>query len=81
MGKAFEEIHAGLQDALIHAKGEKSGVIEHKPRHIDVKASNWGSCRVISKLVDDVQMPQRTAQLTPGPLFDNRIESATKTQL
>jgi putative transcriptional regulator len=37
MGKAFEEIHAGLQDALKHAKGEKSGVIEHKPRQIDVK--------------------------------------------
>jgi len=38
MGKAFEEIHAGLCDALEHAKGEKSGVIEHKPKPVDVKA-------------------------------------------
>jgi putative transcriptional regulator len=38
MGKAFDEIHAGLLDALKHAKGEKSGVIEHKPKPMDVKA-------------------------------------------
>jgi putative transcriptional regulator len=38
MGKAFDEIHAGLLDALEHAKGEKSGVIEHKPKPMDVKA-------------------------------------------
>ncbi len=38
MGKAFDEIHAGLLDALEHAKGEKSGVIEHRPKPVDVKA-------------------------------------------
>ncbi|QBQ54777.1 helix-turn-helix domain-containing protein [Nitrosococcus wardiae] len=38
MGKAFDDIHAGLQDAPNHAKGNKNGVIEHKPRHVDVKA-------------------------------------------
>lgn len=38
MSKAFDEIHAGLLDALEHAKGEKSGVIEHKPKPVDVKA-------------------------------------------
>ena len=36
--KAFEEIYAGLQDAIKHAKGEKSGVIEHKPHQVNVKA-------------------------------------------
>ena len=38
MGKAFDEIHAGLLDALEHAKGGKSGVVEHKPVPVDVKA-------------------------------------------
>ncbi len=38
VSKAFEEIHAGLQDALKHAKGERSGVVEHKPKSINVKA-------------------------------------------
>ncbi|ADE15607.1 putative DNA-binding protein [Nitrosococcus halophilus Nc 4] len=38
MGKASDEIHAGLQDALNHEKGKKNGVVEHKPRHVDVKA-------------------------------------------
>jgi putative transcriptional regulator len=38
MGKAFNEIHEGLNDAIKHAKGEKSKVIEHKPEPVDVKA-------------------------------------------
>lgn len=38
MNKAFEEISAGLDDAIKHAKGEKSKVIVHKPETIDVKA-------------------------------------------
>lgn len=38
MSKAFDEIHAGLNDAIKHAKGEKSKVIEHKPEPVDVKA-------------------------------------------
>ena len=38
MARAFDEIQKGLLDALAHAKGEKSGVVEHRPRSIDVKA-------------------------------------------
>lgn len=38
MGKAFDEIHTGLLDALDHAKGNKSGVLEHKPTSIDARA-------------------------------------------
>lgn len=38
MGKAFDEIHAGLLDALNHARGDKSGVVEHKVKSVDVKA-------------------------------------------
>ena len=38
MGKAFDEIHAGLQDALNHTKGKKTGVIEHIPKTVDVKS-------------------------------------------
>ena len=38
MNKAFEEISAGLDDAIKHARGEKSKVIVHKPETIDVKA-------------------------------------------
>lgn len=38
MGKAFDEIHVGLLDALEHAKGNKSDVVEHKFEPVDVKA-------------------------------------------
>ncbi len=38
MSKAFAEISAGLSDALAHAKGEESMVIEHEPEAIDVGA-------------------------------------------
>ena len=38
MNKAFTEIVAGLKDAAAHAKGEKSGVVEHKPEPMNVKA-------------------------------------------
>lgn len=38
MSKAFDEIMAGLDDAIAHAKGEPSSVIEHNPQPIDVKA-------------------------------------------
>ena len=38
MSKAFEEISAGLSDAISHAKGNKSKVVTHKPESIDVKA-------------------------------------------
>ncbi|WP_456414553.1 helix-turn-helix domain-containing protein [Thiolapillus sp.] len=38
MGNAFTEISDGLADAIQHAKGEKTKVVEHKPESIDVKA-------------------------------------------
>jgi putative transcriptional regulator len=38
MGKAFEEIYASLNEAISHAKGEQTKIIEHTPRSIDVKA-------------------------------------------
>ena len=38
MSKAFEEINAGLGDAIKHAKGKRSEVVVHKPEIINVKA-------------------------------------------
>ena len=38
MSKAFEEIGAGLADAIKHAKGKESKVVVHKPETINVKA-------------------------------------------
>lgn len=38
MGKAFTEISEGLKDAANHAKGNKSGVAEHIPETLNVKA-------------------------------------------
>ena len=38
MSKAFEEISAGLGDAIKHAKGQRTRVVTHKPEAIDVKA-------------------------------------------
>lgn len=38
MNSAFEQIHAGLTDAINHAKGNNSQVIEHTPKIINVKA-------------------------------------------
>ena len=38
MGKAFEEINAGLEDAIRHARGQRTQVLVHKPETIDVKA-------------------------------------------
>ena len=38
MNKAFTEISEGLKDAVNHAKGEKSGVVEHVPEALNVKA-------------------------------------------
>lgn len=37
MSNAFTEIMAGLNDAINHAKGNPSKVIEHKPKSLDVK--------------------------------------------
>ena len=38
MSKAFEEINAGLGDAIEHAKSKRSKVVVHKPETINVKA-------------------------------------------
>lgn len=38
MSKTFTEISAGLKDAAAHAKGEKSGAVEHIPEPLNIKA-------------------------------------------
>ena len=38
MSKAFEEISAGLGDAIKHAKGKSGPVVVHQPETINVKA-------------------------------------------
>ena len=38
MSKAFEEISAGLDDAVKHARGKSSKVVVHEPEPLDVKA-------------------------------------------
>ena len=38
MSKAYTEISAGLEDAISHAKGNKSKAKVHRPEPIDVKA-------------------------------------------
>ncbi len=38
MSKVFTEITDGLNDAIAHAKGEKSSVVEHKPEALNVKS-------------------------------------------
>lgn len=38
MSNAFEQIKAGLDDAINHAKGKSSNAIVHEPETIDVKA-------------------------------------------
>lgn len=38
MSKAFDEIQAGLTDAIKHSKGKKSKVVEHTPEEINVRA-------------------------------------------
>ncbi|MDA3941372.1 MAG: helix-turn-helix domain-containing protein [Spirochaetia bacterium] len=38
MSKAFNEISAGLNDAIQHVKRESTGVVEHKLESVNVKA-------------------------------------------
>ena len=38
MSKVFEEIKAGLNDAIEHARGAKNKVVVHKPETINVQA-------------------------------------------
>ncbi len=52
MSKAFEEISAGLGDAIKHAGGQASKVVVHKPDTIDVKAirQKTGMRRIAARL-------------------------------
>ncbi len=43
MSKAFTEISSGLTHATAHAKGKISGVVEHTPERLDVKAIREGT--------------------------------------
>ena len=38
MTTAFSNIKRGLQEAILHAKGDERGVRLHRPREVDVKA-------------------------------------------
>jgi len=38
MGKAFNEINAGLLEAVEHASGNQTKIVVHKPKPVDVKA-------------------------------------------
>jgi len=38
MGKAFNEINAGLLEAIEHASGKDTRIVVHKPKPVDVKA-------------------------------------------
>lgn len=38
MGKAFESIRQGLDEAIRHAKGDAAGVREYRPEPVDVAA-------------------------------------------
>lgn len=38
MNTAFKNISQGLQEAIVHARGNTKGVRMHRPRQIDVKA-------------------------------------------
>jgi len=37
MGKMFTEISAGLDDAMAHAQGVGTSVVEHRPEPLDVR--------------------------------------------
>ena len=38
MGKTFNEISAGLNDAIAHATGGEAGVVVHKPDVLNIRA-------------------------------------------
>lgn len=42
MGKAFESISRGLNEAIAHAKGEKVAVKTYRPEPVDVSALRQG---------------------------------------
>ena len=61
MSKAFEEINAGLDDAIKHAKGKKSKVVVHKPETINVQT-------IRKKTVE------KLASLNPDDLREDKTE-------
>lgn len=74
MNKAFEEISAGLDDAIKHARGKKSNVIVHKPEAIDVKAirkktglSQQGFCAAFGISLGTLRHWEQGLRLPRGP--------------
>ena len=74
MNKAFEEISAGLDDAISHAKGSKSKVIVHKPETIDVKAirektglSQQGFCAAFGISLGTLRHWEQGLRIPRGP--------------
>lgn len=43
MGKAFDSISRGLNEAIAHAKGEKIAVKTYKPEAVDISAGLIGN--------------------------------------
>ena len=74
MNKAFEEISAGLDDAIKHARGKKSKAIVHKPETIDVKAihkktglSQQGFCAAFGISLGTLRHWEQGLRLPRGP--------------
>ena len=91
MNKAFEEISAGLDDAIKHARGKKSKVIIHKPETIDVKAirrktglSQQGFCAAFGISLGTLRHWEQGLRLPRGParvllrVVDNDPEAVTR---
>jgi len=74
MNKAFEEIGAGLDDAIKHARGKESNVIVHKPETVDVKAirektglSQQGFCAAFGISLGTLRHWEQGLRLPRGP--------------
>jgi len=91
MNKAFEEISAGLDDAIKHARGKKSKVIIHEPETIDVKAirrktglSQQGFCAAFGISLGTLRHWEQGLRLPRGParvllrVVDNDPEAVTR---
>jgi len=80
MSDAFQQIQAGLADAINHAKGENSHVIEHSSKDINVKAireNGADSAKFLCNLGDFYQYP--TALGTRAIQSQRHGESIIKT--
>jgi putative transcriptional regulator len=62
MGEVFESIKNGLEEAILHSKGKKTGIREFRPRAVDVKkirdkiglTQNQGDQRRLYKRFKDI---------------------------